>query len=1441
MKILLCFIFIFSSINFASDLEIKLKTIAEIDGFGYKTANLLELSNYLLRRHDTKNPYKVAVPTFYGLPTKSIENFIFQNGNFDIKYQWSNLIKKYFSDEENKIMTLKNGFSPDFLKTCEQFRQDLNQAFDKANDILINKDMSLDIAFDKAGIDTWLKELSHDRLMVRSTGKEDTVELANAGGNESIANVSSTKKDIVSAIKEVVISYFGEKSLQQRLSAQDKSLFSPVSFTPVLLQKMIGEDNNQIPKCGVMFTEEPEGGISPYDYKDKHGNILTTGITIIQAAYGHNEAVVNSIIPVDTYYVNADKNIYPIIRAKTHRMVPNRLSVGLSLIKNDASLIKKSTLNKAAIITLKSLADGLESFYGRPMDVEYVISESEKTIYLVQARPLTHAKNSLPPSYFIDASLPKASYIYQGEAIGVAGGSIRICRDPKEIIIASTINQALTIYQNDRKHKDIVQCVIIGKPAPRTSHEATQFRSEGKAVIYLSDWQKLKASFEQNHLALVVSPQQGIVALWSDLTVSVDKLIDAKLATKGWSTYPIEAMLSLHPDLKGFAVAKKAIVSDSKTIITPQFSRWFEIIKKGSVDEAQKALSSLMQYAHGIFSIYIKKLSLDEVTQALLDNYMSYLFICMKDIENNISYLPDDAINYSKRLFSIRILENLIFQQVDYDAISYGHSLVVWTKTFKDEQAIIKDLSKQQIDLDSRAIQYMRLSSLAMTPELKNNIEDFLINFSKKYHKDTINRAIFENIIFRLKKLGVLSLWLHTSFAREYKNNSKDVSLIFENLMMRFNETKDFIDGLASYREAMIAFNENTAFLAEKHFSKRWKEFKDNFFDYFLSSQFLDSFKTANELGKLSALQVMSQLVDKFDGSVKAISGNGKYNVLAKASNMQTMLFEYANLFETWASLIDNKNTFGPYGPRYCLENNSMCGIRDILKIAPAEHMLKSTPYFNVAAFALSANAGWSQIEPKPSTYEDVFTLTHQSLLNVISILNQETGLNTISLPELLMNAEKSLKQLEKILNGKFQPIGAYIHDSTLNKLYNLPLNYHSAQFELKYNKKTDKISILVKFYGHGGRWVEIADFVWLMGQTQFLSVNNIELLPLSGVTLEFTVKNQQEIAILVEVLAACIRRTVSTDIDYQKFLLPTQHRFSLFKDILEKYKLLNLLDANYNFSYSDIKILLDEMDVLQKGYSNPTKAISQVFYHVLSHDFHSIKPLVSRLLGRYNYLQDQYPEQLIAILAMVAKYDRTLWRDEYEKFSDDFIRKTISQKPVLTELTILKKYSEYLLAQTINGNQDAKKLSYTFIQNVKRAELFPEIGDLAIELWKQGFIGGIIQLFNLTDMKSVIYSCDMAKKLINNGIKNHEKIYEIILNKYLNSERVSSVLAYLDVFIVLAKAGFPVDGNSLKNHNNFATWTNRSYFYRDSSYEQIANKVEEVKQVLQTTFPLKQ
>ena len=74
------------------------------------------------------------------------------------------------------------------------------------------------------------------KQMVRSTGDEDRVDVANYGGNES---VPSDFDSISSSIGKVISSYFSENSMSQRLKSGEKITEKP-PLMPCLIQEVIG-------------------------------------------------------------------------------------------------------------------------------------------------------------------------------------------------------------------------------------------------------------------------------------------------------------------------------------------------------------------------------------------------------------------------------------------------------------------------------------------------------------------------------------------------------------------------------------------------------------------------------------------------------------------------------------------------------------------------------------------------------------------------------------------------------------------------------------------------------------------------------------------------------------------------------------------------------------------------------------------------------------------------------------------------------------------------------------------------------------------------------------------------------------------------------------------------------------------------------------------------
>ena len=1180
--------------------------------------------------------------------------------------------------------------------------------------------------------------------------------------------------------------------------------------------------------------------------------IKTTGITIIQAAYGHNEAVVNSLIAVDSYYIDKSKNIYPVIRYKTHRMVPVKDSISstkrLSLVKNEASLIKNSALNRGAVLSLKGLADTLENFYLRPMDVEYVVNEQEKTIYIVQSRPIVHRKDMAEASYLLDPKALLTKKLFWGQAIGVAGGALRIALNKNEIIIAPTINEALNIYQNDKKsvpNKSQIQAIIIGKPAPRTSHEATQFRSEGKPVIFIPEWQQLR-ELMTNKIALVISPQQDLVVVWKDSNIeNLDVLFQKQLATVGWSSYPVDKVISVSKEFLAYDLSiseaiNKFLGQTTAAKLKAQLSQKLEIIKNGSPTEASKALGLLLQYIDALFQKTGYGLQLDKETGSLIDLYKSYIVSCAYHLEKNLDYQPTDKLNYSKRLFAISFLENLILQQPNYDEIVAGDSFVKWIKTLHDERIIVKELANNNTKLDRRAVQYMRLSTLAFTEELENQFKDFVSKFSRLYNFESEERISFENIITTLRSLDALSMWLHTSFAKAYKSSDGNPIEVFGKLSSEFNDASHFIAELNQQKEKIAAFNENAAFLSQKDFTIRWTEFKESLLSYFLSTDFLDGFKTNNDLGRTVAMSVMTKLVDKFDLSIKAVTGNAEYSRQGKANNFKTMLLSYADLFEQWVSLVKDVKKYANFSSDFYLKNNLSCGIKDILEKHATEEMLLATPLFNAFAFTIGSQAGFMQIEPKTSTFEDVFMVTHQCLLATLGMLALESGAEQIIYPALIKKVAVSLKPLGKI-RSKFELIGFNLTGNTIKMFYNLPIGHHSAQFELSYIKGSGEVAIQTRFYGHGGRWKEIAEFIQVIGIANLLSVKDIQLLADSGVTLSFSVKTKEEIALLVDCLRECIQRTLGKELRYDKYLAKTvMGPFAILKSFLATKGLTSLLEKTNtrDWTLDELNTMLGEEYTpsrVNEGAGDSSKAISELFKIALQRDFAQSYPIAKAMIIA-SLEQNQAHEGLLA-LAKIILNNANDADNEVMHFCSSFVYQQVREsyhnytglESVANLYKMLLEHQNTLTDQvlqsamlsmdnllTLNSHQSlqiAYKILITLVNHsykpamVKAYSMLISIKDnhnianldkniigVAAALWLKNWKVGIGELSKSKNYAISYGACEALSMVIQLGASNYDQIFEMATmiykrGRYRNLDKV--MVGATDVIKLLAQKGY--------------------------------------------------
>lgn len=1086
-----------STVFIAKDLDAI--ALEKDGGYGYKYGNLTQLRNLTQALNVlaiSEWGYRFEVPVFIGISSTRIQEFLRDVGELDLAKEWNDIRQKFLIN--NKSAILKNRFYPQgFFEACEKLEQKIKMVFlDSIKKI--DNGYSFDFVFTTYGLDDFIKTIADKKavLMVRSTGKEDTTKLANAGGNESVPNVKPEVKEILEAIDKVVCSYLGRKSLEQRLGAGDESLFDDeVPFTPVLLQEMIGEVNpSELPRCGVMFTEDPETSVS------RVAKGKSSGVVIIQGAYGHNEGVVNSLIPVDTYYGllsgECIEQIYPIIRQKTHRMVPVPGEQRVTLVPNERkSDIIAPVFLPGMVKSLCWLASALEHFYTYPLDVEFVIDKKNGVIYLVQARPIVHSSKLAEPSYLEKIDQIPAKNILKGSAIGAAGGSVRSCSGD-ELIVMESIGKALNYYLAlpDRQK---IKGIIVGQMAPSTSHEATTFRGEAKPVIFIKDWQTV-FEFTELHEKILLSPQQGVVV---GTTGVQEELLSVK---KGWASYPAPALISLETAYRGNTWGGGELLIRMLTGKNEEEFKEFwkseikespyallQMVKVADEKEARLALAKIMVLFNRLIAREGKAELIDEAWKNEIKLLLTFLDRYAMVIKSLLEYGPSHKEKYPQRLCAVRFLENLLFQKND-EGIWNGYSFVTALAGLEKEKKIKKET--EIVDPYSRNI--IKLVDVAFSDEAKEAVRKFAVDLSKTDDEQLKQEST--NLIGNVFKLGILPVWLHTSFISACTNNPNNIAAVIENLKNEYEASKDILNEIAEKKKGLKAFNVG-AFGNPKSFKVAWESFEKDIVSYFVSDDLKDKFDSSPSLVKTAYLALMRDFVDTFDTSIKTLTGSTEYSLEDKLNNYRTMLKLYLKVFGVWVQIVPegaiNYNKHVTEDQTKKNEKEYQLYLKypaDVVnKIDLAGNDLLPTKNFNVLLFTPVAgvnisDAIWQRIIP-PATLEDAFTTIHQNLICIISVLNKSTDIMNITLPVLLKQADEMMKALKTFYasynkNSNISLVGMDLSFEGIGLHYNLPLSNHSAQFDLFARRDEQTVELTAHFVGHlYNSWVEIGGLALLL------------------------------------------------------------------------------------------------------------------------------------------------------------------------------------------------------------------------------------------------------------------------------------------------------------------------------------------------------------------------
>ncbi len=1001
-------------------------------------------------------------------------------------------------------------------------------------------------------------------LMIRSTGKEDTVDIANPGGNESIPAVALEEEAITNAIGDVVASYFSDKSLMQRLLSGDDITEPP--FMPVLIQRMIGESfdlkstkNKQIIKSGVMYAQK-------------------NGIRI-QLAPGHGELVVNSKGTFDSYVVTNENVVYPEIYHKSHRLIPKlvsengRMVTKLELQRNSKTLSDSPSLSLNTALSIAKVGRHIHKHFDMPMDIEFVYDESENTLSLVQARPIPKGDvKAVMPSAIAPDKLPdikKNSEIHNTFVITPAGYASHVISNKNQIIVSDTIEQALTQYLKPRANLS-TKIVIVKEIAPATSHAAAQFNAKAIPVFAVDDLQSVQ-EWLLNPFTIIADIQHKLLVKLANPTTEIS-LYDNETLKKGMFKSSLPTQLTLMPQIvvpkyknalpqhvpntktrtplmigdlienihsQNEKLSQKSFYELTDSLFTFLTKKWPKIqipnnnsytflIKQieflESAKPQQKDSQDFIHALHSILSIFYRLAYQDEdnhVLQMLLQQAM-ITAIEIKDQLRKLENADDENINEAQEeyLNLISKLEALIINPGNSQLFSHSlHQIFQEEKAFQQASKVdgFEWLTYSQ---QMYFVQFHKLSKLALNEKAAAVWNQFAMQCCQSQEKT-----------FKLAHL--IQFNLKNNMAADWINNLSPPSWFswlfspFDYLdAMRNNSVKAIAEltslGIEKTRTVIDVWEQNIPLWSNpRQFDKLWGEFQNEFLSL-LNKHVLSPGLTSTS--QKIILKNVQDLTEIFDKTIKAVKGSCEYTPNDQLKNFITLLEPYHALMHKWVSYIPdalfqkwNEKIVEGSNLKYHILLNIESRFRNLSLHSDTAELYPSGS-FCVSSAKIGSTATFNrQFIQRSVTLEDMFTLFHQNILTSLTLLSPEK-IDYSRLPEIIqpfLNEFRTLKTrpLTNVFAGTREQVHSLeclsvTHQYPIISIdYNLPLRNHASKFIIEYNQQTQQTQLHAKFFG--GNWSDRMTSLCRLAHIEAQFLNIIEkrnvVFNESALSIEFT------------------------------------------------------------------------------------------------------------------------------------------------------------------------------------------------------------------------------------------------------------------------------------------------------------------------------------------------
>lgn len=1040
----------------------------------------------------------VVVPIPHGISSEIVTHFLRQHEPYLFE-QWEKLGTLYTNYSEN-IPFLDQ---EDIKNLLESINQAIERAFQSAC-----KDEALFRELVPPDFQKWIETIAENGnfLMVRSSGAEDSRQSANAGGNVSPHYIAPNISSISKAMGEVVCSYFGHASLQNRINAG----LNPFEKKPEMslsVQELIGEPIGgslipyQIPVSMVLFTSEPlyVGG---EEFR----------IMRISAGYGHGEGVVgNKGIATDTVLllvsqVHPDK-LYILYdnRQKPEHLAPVLTPEGIQLQNRPipVSMQNQPALDDFLLRRCYTLGVVGEKFFnGHPTDMEMVVKGGK--IFVVQARPIN--RPDLLPTYIdlkkVEALGNPVLQKIQSEIIVPGEGSVVILNRREGILFAPTLELAEKAYK-----KDFHKVVVVTQPEPANSHPVVNFSGLGIPCFEVqndNDIQELLKKVTERNL-LVVDTQRGEINLWDESIGPIGECV-----VKGFAVHPAKIAISL-------PLAANLPINLKRENVPQEIKDLILSIQSATVHEVALTKLKELRDHQWLQNMKQKKRELKSRVRELtfVPNQLSEGLLVTKQLIKKVEEAFDEArVVLEKKsqqrlhpLFHVKVIEKLLVAPP-------GDRRGVGQYTVGDMDPIHRNLDalidyQKSLPFPARFADLFMLGSHGVTPETQKEWGNFLKDFeflvhSREFTEEHVQQ--FKQMMKAMETMEMLPTWFALFFAQISRSNLAPHEKI-EKLLGSFplNETS-FCNYFLDLHQTLLANKEKiNLFSKPESFESGWVWLQGEV-EKVLSQTIIGTegslekqLKNCSSVTKILVLKVMNELVDSYDLSIKAMiksmKANPTYTNRQKTDLFKRMLEPYFGLLLNWGRGIADPGTIHMHRSTSLLNylDKMESEFRLLLNASMNPYNkdgidpFDSSPAFSVNKVMLGSNTYIPERDTFIFTLGGMFTLIHQNLqiimnsnspLNNIAIL--ENALIPDSFKEIVENMrEFSLEVLsmsdELSLQIQMQSLG--INDNEIVAKYNIPLRDHAAIIYLRHDNRTGEVKMNGFLLGEGtenNRWKRI-------------------------------------------------------------------------------------------------------------------------------------------------------------------------------------------------------------------------------------------------------------------------------------------------------------------------------------------------------------------------------